>query len=304
MAILSSNFCGVHFKNPIIAASGTFGFGREYEKLYPLSTFGGLSLKGLTLNERNGNASPRICETKSGILNSVGLQNPGVKAFIQNEVEYLKTKDTVIIANIAGTTIEDYVTACELLNDSDVSMIELNISCPNIKEGGVSFGVDSKLAFEVTNAVRKVITKKPLIVKLTPNVTSITKIAKACEDAGADAISLINTLLGMRINIKTKMPMLHNNFGGLSGPCIFPIALRMVYEVSSAVNVPIIGMGGISSYTDIIEMLMAGASLVQIGTILFNDPKAHIKMIDDLNSFMNKNNIDNICDIVGTLKLH
>lgn len=303
MADLSSYFCGVYFKNPIIAASGTFGFGREYENFYELETFGGISVKGLTLNERQGNLSPRICETSSGILNSVGLQNPGVKMFIKNELPYLKTKNTVIIANLAGATTEDYVTASQLLNDSDIDIVELNISCPNVKEGGVSFGVSCNSAFNITKEVKKVLKNKPLVVKLTPNVTDIASIAKSCEDAGADAISLINTLTGMRIDINKKRPMLRNNFGGLSGPCVFPIALRMVYLVSKAVKVPVIGMGGVSCANDAIEMIMAGASLVQVGTMLFNDPYTHIKINNSLNEFMNDNGFNNLNDIIGTVKL-
>jgi len=304
MADLSFKLCGVDFSNPIIAASGTFGFGHEYEAFYPLDTFGGISVKGLTLNERQGNLSPRICETHSGILNSVGLQNPGVRTFIKNEMPYLKTKNTVIIANLAGATIEDYVKAAELLNESDIDMLELNISCPNVKEGGVAFGTSCKSAGNITKVVKNVLTKKPLIVKLSPNVTDIASIAKACEDSGADAISLINTLTGMRIDIKTRRPILRNNIGGMSGPCVFPIALRMVYQVANAVKIPVIGMGGISSYKDVIEMLMAGASCVQIGTMLFNDPKIHIKILNDLTKFMAENKINNLNDIIGTLEVY
>ena len=246
---INVNFCGVEFKNPVIPASGTFGYGREYEKLFPLSELGGIAAKGTTGQPRPGNPAPRIAETPSGMLNSVGLQNPGIDAFLERELPNLLTKDTVILANIAGSTVEECVSIAEKLDETDVHMIELNISCPNVKKGGAAFGVHCESAEIITAAVRKA-TKKPLIVKLSPNVTSITDIAKAVESAGADSVSLINTLLGMRINIENRRPILRNNVGGMSGPAVFPIAVRMVWQVAQAVSIPVIGMGGVSSGTD------------------------------------------------------
>ncbi|MGL5973403.1 MAG: dihydroorotate dehydrogenase [Oscillospiraceae bacterium] len=302
MSKLAFDLCMINFKNPIIAASGTFGFGREYEKFYKLSTLGGISVKGLTLHKRDGNLSPRIDETYSGILNSVGLQNPGVFDFVKNELPYLRTKDTVIIANLSGSKVEDYVEAAEVLSNSDVDIIELNISCPNVKEGGMAFSVSCESAYGITKAVKN-ICKKPLMVKLSPNVTDISSIAKSVEDAGADAISLINTITAMKINIDSRRPVLRNNFGGVSGPCVFPIALRMVYQVSNSVKIPVVGMGGISSYEDVIQMLMAGASCVQIGTMFFNDPYIHIKILEDIEGYLNRNNIKNIKDLVGAVEI-
>lgn len=298
MANLQVTIAGVPFKNPLIAASGCYGFGAEYESLYPLSTWGGISLKGTTLEARDGNPPPRIAEGKNGILNSVGLQNPGADALITKELPRLQKENTVIISNVAGSTVEDYIAIAEKLSASTTDMIELNISCPNVKHGGAAFGANPKLAFEVVNAVKKVC-QKPLIVKLTPNVTSITEIAKAVEDAGADAVSLINTLLGMRIDIKTRRPILKNNVGGMSGPAVFPLAVRMVWEVSNAVKVPVIGLGGISTYQDAIEMMMAGASAVQIGSILFHDPMAPVKILAGLEKWLDRNNIQNVASLTG-----
>lgn len=301
MADLSVNICGVDFKNPIIPASGVFGYGREYEELFPLSTLGGIATKGTTLNQRTGNLSPRIAETPSGMLNSVGLQNPGIDRFIDKELPYLMTKDLVVLANIAGSTVEECIQVAERLEDTDVHMIELNISCPNVKQGGAAFGTSCDMAAEVTRQVRKV-TTKPLVVKLSPNVTSITEIAKAVEAAGADAVSLINTLLGMRIDINTGRPVLRNNVGGMSGPAVFPIAVRMVWQVSNAVNIPIIGMGGVSSGRDAIELMMAGASAVQVGAAIFTDPLAPVKIIREMNEFLDNKGISSVCDIIGTVK--
>lgn len=301
MADLSVNICGVDFKNPIIPASGVFGYGREYEELFPLSKLGGIATKGTTLNQRTGNLSPRIAETPSGMLNSVGLQNPGIDHFIDKELPYLMTKDLVVLANIAGSTVEECVQVAEKLEDTDVHMIELNISCPNVKQGGAAFGTSCDMAAEVTRQVRKV-TTKPLVVKLSPNVTSITEIAKAVEAAGADAVSLINTLLGMRIDVNTGRPVLRNNVGGMSGPAVFPIAVRMVWQVSNAVNIPIIGMGGVSSGRDAIELMMAGASAVQVGAAIFTDPLAPVKIIREMNEFLDNKGISSVCDIIGTVK--
>ena len=300
MANLGVNVCGVDFKNPIIPASGVFGYGREYEELYPLSKLGGIATKGTTITKRFGNPSPRIAETPSGMLNSVGLQNPGIDYFIEKELPNLLTKDTVIISNIAGSTIEECVTIAEKLNETDVHMIELNISCPNVKKGGATFGVSCEGASEITRAVRKA-TSKPLIVKLSPNVTSIVDIAKAVECEGADSISLINTLLGMRIDINTKRPILKNNMGGLSGPAVFPVAVRMVWQVSNAVKVPVIGMGGVSSGKDAIEMMMAGARAVQVGGAIFTNPYAPIQIIDEMNQWLDNKGIKDINKIVGSV---
>lgn len=301
MADLSVNICGVDFKNPIIPASGVFGYGREYEELFPLSTLGGIATKGTTLNQRTGNLAPRIAETPSGMLNSVGLQNPGIDRFIDKELPYLMTKDLVVLANIAGSTVEECVQVAEKLEDTDVHMIELNISCPNVKQGGAAFGTSCNMAAEVTRQVRKA-TTKPLVVKLSPNVTSITEIAKAVEAAGADAVSLINTLLGMRIDVNTGRPVLRNNVGGMSGPAVFPIAVRMVWQVSNAVNIPIIGMGGVSSGRDAIELMMAGASAVQVGAAIFTDPLAPVKIIQEMKEFLDNKGISSVCDIIGAVK--
>ena len=261
MVDLSVRIAGVEFPNPVIAASGTYGNGECYTDLYPISKFGGISCKGMTIEPKLGNPPPRIAETYSGILNSVGLQNIGVHGFVEFYLPVLKEEGNVIIANVAGATIDDYIAAAEVLDASDVDMIELNISCPNVKAGGATWGVTCEGAASVTKAVRNA-TNKPLIIKLTPNVTDIASIAKAVESEGADAISMINTLLGMRIDIRTKRPILHNNMGGLSGPAIFPVAIRMVYQCYKAVNIPIIGMGGISTWEDAVEMMLAGATAI------------------------------------------
>ncbi len=302
MADLSVNICGIDFKNPIIPASGVFGYGREYEELFSLDRLGGIATKGTTLHRRTGNLAPRIAETPSGMLNSVGLQNPGIDHFIEKELPYLLQKDTVILANIAGSTVEECVQVAEKLESTDVHMIELNISCPNVKQGGAAFGTSCEMASEVVKQVRKA-TSKPLVVKLSPNVTSIADIAKAVESAGADAVSLINTLLGMRIDINTGRPVLRNNVGGMSGRAVFPIAVRMVWQVANAVKIPVIGMGGVSSGRDAIELMMAGASAVQVGAVIFTDPYAPIKIIDEMNNFLDSKNISSVRDIIGTVKV-
>lgn len=301
MADLSVNVAGVEFKNPVIPASGVFGYGREYEEFYPLSKLGGIATKGTTGQTRTGNLSPRIAETPMGMLNSVGLQNPGIDKFIETELPNLMQKGTVIIANIAGSTPEECAEVASKLDSTDVHMIELNISCPNVKQGGAAFGVSCKGASSVTSLVRKA-TKKPLIVKLSPNVTDITSIAKSVEAEGADAVSLINTLLGMRIDINTGRPILRNNCGGLSGPAVFPVAVRMVWQTANAVNIPVIGMGGISSGRDAIEMMMAGASAVQVGAAIITDPFAPVKIIDEMNAFLDEKGIKSVKDIIGSVK--
>ncbi len=301
MADLSVNVAGVEFKNPIIPASGVFGYGREYEEFYPLSKLGGIATKGTTGTLRTGNPSPRIAETPSGMLNSVGLQNPGIDAFIEKELPNLLTKDTVILANIAGSTPEECAEVAAKLDRTDVHMIELNISCPNVKQGGAAFGTSCTSAEAVTAAVRKA-TSKPLVVKLSPNVTSITEIAKAVESAGADALSMINTLLGMRIDVRTRRPVLRNNVGGLSGSAILPIAVRMIWQTANAVSIPIIGMGGVSTGEDAIELMMAGASAVQVGAAIFTDPYAPIRIVDEMNDFLDENKIASVKEIIGTVK--
>ncbi len=298
MVDLSVRIAGVEFPNPVIAASGTYGNGECYTDLYPISKLGGISCKGMTIEPKLGNPPPRIAETYSGILNSVGLQNIGVHGFIEYYLPTLKEEGNVIIANVAGATIDDYIAAAEALDASDVDMIELNISCPNVKAGGATWGVSAEGASSVTKAVRKA-TSKPLIVKLTPNVTDITVIAKAVEAEGADAISLINTLLGMRIDIKTRRPILKNNMGGLSGPAVFPVAVRMVHQCYKAVNIPIIGMGGISTWEDAVEMMLAGACAVQMGTAIFTDPYSPLKVIDGIAEYIEKNSIKSLSEIVG-----
>ena len=298
---LSVTVAGVKFPNPVIAASGTYGFGQDYTDLYPLNKLGGISCKGTTLEPRNGNPAPRIAETPAGMLNSVGLQNPGIDMFISGYLPQLKKEGNVIIANIAGATLDDYKQAAERLDGTDVDMIELNISCPNVKQGGASWGITCDGAAQVTKTVRSV-TKKPLMVKLTPNVTNIVDIAKAAESEGADCLSLINTLLGMRIDIRTRRPILKNNVGGLSGPAVFPVALRMVWQVANAVSVDIVGMGGISTANDAVEMMMAGAKAIQMGTAIFTDPYAPLKVIDGLEQYMEANNINSLEELVGTVQ--
>lgn len=300
MASLKVKIAGVEFSNPIIAASGTFGFGKEYREFYPLDTFGGISCKGITLTKREGNPSPRIAETPSGIINAVGLQNPGVDTFLKEDLPWLKKQNTVIISNIAGNTPEEYCKMAEKLSDTDVDMIEMNISCPNVKSGGVQFGTSCESVGAITKAVRAYC-KKPLIVKLSPNVTDIAEIAKAAEANGADAVSMINTLTGMRIDINTKRPIIHNNTGGLSGPAVLPVALRMVWQVSNAIKIPIIGMGGISKWQDAVEMLMAGATALQIGTVLFSDPYAPIKINDGLNKYLDEHNMKSVTELTKTV---
>ena len=300
MSRLGIDFAGVHFNNPVIPASGTFGYGREFEEFYPLSELGGISVKGTTGKRRNGNLPPRIAETPSGMLNSVGLQNPGIDKFISTELPYLKTKGTVIIANIAGSDENEYREVAAKLDSTDVDMIEVNISCPNVKAGGAAFGVSCEGAAQITKAVRSV-TSKPLMMKLSPNVTNISDIARACEAEGADAVSLINTLLGMRIDIKSRRPVLHNNVGGLSGPAVFPVAVRMVWQVANAVKIPVCGMGGISTWEDAVEMMMAGASVVQVGAAIFNDPTVPVKITSGLAQYCEDNDIM-LKNIIGAVK--
>ena len=294
------NLCGIEIDNPIIPASGTFGFGAEFAAFYDINILGTFSFKGTTRQERFGNPTPRIAECEGGMLNSVGLQNPGVEHVIAHELPELKKFfHKPVIANVSGFSIEDYVYTCEKLDSQEqVGWIEVNISCPNVHGGGMSFGTSPAAAAEVTREVRKV-TKKPIIIKLTPNVTSIADIAKACESEGADAVSLINTLSGMRINLRTKKPLLKNVTGGLSGPCVFPVAIRCVYQVYDAVKIPIVGMGGVSSAEDVIEIMLAGATAVQVGAANLVDPFACKTIIEDLPKVMEKYNIKDLNEIIG-----
>ena len=301
--MLNITICGVNFKNPVIAASGAFGYGLEYEKYIDLNKIGGISVKGLSLNKHEGNPMPRIVETASGMLNAIGLENIGVHEFVEEKLPLLKKYDTKIIANFWGKNRDEYVEVAEILDNSDIDMLEMNISCPNIKEGGISFGTDKKMTYSVINSVKKRIKNKPLAVKLSPNVTDIKEFAKTSKDAGADAISAINTLLGMAIDINTLRPILSNVTGGLSGPAIKPVALRMVYEISNVVEIPIMGIGGIMSYVDAIEFLLAGASAVQIGTANFINPETSLKIIDQLSKYLKDNNYKSISDITGALKI-
>ena len=301
MKDLSVKVAGIIFPNPVIAASGTYGFGEDYAPLYPLNRLGGISCKGTTMNEKLGNLPPRIAETRGGMLNAVGLQNPGVEVFIERHLPRLKKEGNVIIANIAGAVLEDYRSIAERLDGTDVDMLELNISCPNVKQGGATWGTTCAGAAAVTKAVRAA-TKKPIMVKLTPNVTDITEIARAVEAEGADCLSLINTLLGMRIDIKTKRPILHNNVGGFSGSAIFPVAVRMVWQVANAVKIDVVGMGGITSAEDAVEMMMAGAKAVQVGTAIFTDPYAPLKIIDGLEKYMEEQGIESLSEISGAVR--
>lgn len=291
---------GVEFKNPVIAASGTFGFGKEFSEYIDLNKLGGICSKGLTLHRNLGNKGVRIHETASGIMNSIGLQNPGIDYFTKEELPFLEKFDTVAIANLGGHSVEDYVKGAEILDKTSVPMIELNISCPNVKEGGMAFGTEPKKACEVIKKVRNV-TKKPLIVKLSPNVGSIGGFAKIAEDEGADAISLINTINAMAIDIRRKRPVFENKTAGLSGPCVKPIAVRMTHEAASAVNIPVIGMGGIMTYEDAIEFIMAGASAIQVGTANFIDYKSMENIIDGISNFMKEENIGNLEEIRGII---
>ncbi len=291
---------GWQLDNPIIPASGTFGFGKEFSQIYDINILGTFSFKGTTLNPRFGNPAPRIAETYGGMLNAVGLQNPGVEHVVSHELpEMKKYFNKKVIANVSGFSIDEYVKTCEMLDaEEQVGLLEVNISCPNVHNGGMAFGTNPKNAFEVTKAV-KAVTKKPVYIKLSPNVTDICEIAKACEDAGADGVSLINTMLGMRINLKTRKPLLANKTGGLSGGAIFPVAVRMVYQVYEAVKIPIIGMGGVKTAEDVIEMMLAGATAVQVGAQNLVDPFACKKIIEDLPNVMAKYRINKLSDIIG-----
>ncbi|MCL2366055.1 MAG: dihydroorotate dehydrogenase [Oscillospiraceae bacterium] len=303
MVNLNIDFAGVKFKNPIITASGTFGFGREYSAYYDLSQLGGICVKGLTLNPRLGNKPPRIAETAMGMLNSVGLQNPGVKGFIRDELSFLRQYKTVVIANISGNTVDEYAQMAQMLSDAGVDMLEVNVSCPNVKAGGMQFGTSQEGVASVTQAV-KASSNIPVMVKLSPNVTDIAQMAKAAEESGADAVSLINTLLAMRIDTATRRPMLYNNVGGLSGPAIFPVAVRMVWQVAQVVKIPILGMGGVMTGDHAVEMMLAGASLVGVGTACFDNPYAPIDVIKGIEEYMVKNEVHAASELIGKVILN
>lgn len=303
MGRLSVNLCGIELDNPVIPASGTFGFGYEFAELYDINCLGTFSFKGTTKDARFGNSTPRIAECPSGMINAVGLQNPGVEKVISNELPKLKKCfNKPVMANVSGFSVDDYAYTCEKLDkEEQVGWLEVNVSCPNVHGGGMSFGTDPSAAAEVTRAVKSV-TEKPVIVKLSPNVTDIVAIAKACEEAGADGISLINTMLGMRIDLNKRQPVIKNKMGGFSGSAIFPVAVRMVYQVSHAVKIPVVGMGGVSSAEDVVEMMMAGATAVEIGAQNLVNPYACRDIINELPSVLDKYRINNISDIIGVVE--
>ena len=302
MSNLKVNIAGVDFKNPVITASGTFGFGKEYDRFYNIEELGGICTKGLTIKPRLGNPPPRIAESYGGMLNSVGLQNPGVEHYLETDDKDLAKRDVVVIANIAGSTLEDYIAIAEKMNEAQADMVELNISCPNVKAGGMAFGVLPQNVEKVTAAVKKVC-NKPVITKLSPNVACIADNARGAEAGGADAISLINTLSGMAVNYKTRRPILFNNNGGMSGPAVKPVALKMVWDCYNAVKIPIIGLGGITKYTDVLEFMICGARAVQVGTHNFTEPCGARDIARDLAKYVEENNMD-INDLVGTLILN
>ena len=297
------NFAGIEMKNPVTVASGTFGYGREFQDFIDLNRLGAIITKGTSLKPRPGNKAPRICETASGLLNSIGLQNPGEEYFAEVDLPFLRKFDTKIIVNACGSTIEEYVELCKILNTLDIDGVELNLSCPNVKAGCLAFGTTYEGVKNVTSQVRKVL-DKPLIVKLTPNVTDITAPAKGAEDAGADAISAINTLLGMKIDINKRAPILANNTGGLSGPAIKPVAVRCVYQIAQSVNIPVMGLGGIMNGEDAIEFMIAGASTISIGAGNFVDPTVAVKTIDGIENYMKKNKIEDLKEIIGSIKMN
>lgn len=298
---MSVKIAGVEWKNPVTVASGTFGSGMEYGEFIDISRLGAVTTKGVANVPWPGNPTPRVAETYGGMLNAVGLQNPGIETFLESDIPFLKTKDTKIIVNVCGKTKEDYIEVVERLSDAPVDMLEINVSCPNVKEGGIAFGQNPDALYDITKAVKER-AKQPIIMKLSPNVTDITEMAKAAEAGGTDAISLINTLTGMKIDIHKRRFVLANKTGGLSGPAIKPVAVRMVYQAANAVKVPIIGMGGISCAEDAIEFIMAGASAVSVGTANFHDPYAAIKIIEGIGRFMEENHISDINEIRGCVK--
>lgn len=298
MSKLKVDFASIEFKNPVVLASGTCGFGREYNDIFDIEKLGGISSKGLTLNPKAGNDGIRIWETPSGIMNSVGLENPGVKAFIEKDLSWVNSLDLVNIVNLGGNSLEDYIEGVELLNNERLDILELNISCPNVKHGGMAFGTNTTLASQVVREIRKRC-KHKLVVKLSPNAENIVDIARACEEEGADGISLVNTFLAMAIDIEKRKPVFNNGYAGLSGPAIKPIALRMVNQVSKAVSIPIMGMGGITTWKDAIEFIMAGATVIQIGTASFMRPDISLSVIEGMEEYMDKNNLNSLDEIRG-----
>ncbi|MBE6564690.1 MAG: dihydroorotate dehydrogenase [Ruminococcaceae bacterium] len=301
MVNMSVNIAGVTLKNPVLTVSGTYAFGREYSEFYSPASLGAVTIKGLSGKPRMGNPTPRIAETPAGMLNSIGLQNPGVEHFIEHDLPFLKKQGATVIANIAGIDEDDYCFVAEKLNGTDVDLYEMNISCPNVKEGGIAFGTRADMAKRITSLVKQV-SKKPLIVKLSPNVTDITEMASAVLEGGADALSLINTLLGMRIDLKTRRPILSRNVGGLSGPCVLPVALRMVWQVRQITDKPIIGMGGVSDGDTAVEMLLAGADAVGIGTASFANPLAPIEAVKGIEAYMEKNGFADIASLKAAFR--
>jgi len=296
MADLSVNFCGITMKNPVTVASGTFGSGREYDEFVDVNRLGAVTTKGVSLTPWEGNPTPRIAETASGMMNAVGLQNPGIEEFLKTDIEFLKQKDTRIIVNVCGHSEKEYVGVVERLRDEPVDILEINVSCPNIKEGGIAFGVDPAALEKITKEIRKK-AKQPVMMKLSPNVTNITEMARAAVAGGADALSLINTLTGMKIDIHKKCFAIANRTGGLSGPAIKPVALRMVYDVCHAVDVPVVGMGGIASWEDAVEFIMAGATMVSVGTANFRDPFTTARVIDGLSGYMEREGLASLSEI-------
>lgn len=298
---MSVNIAGVELKNPITVASGTFGSGMEYSEFVDLNRLGAVTTKGVAIIPWPGNPTPRIAETYGGMMNAIGLQNPGIDVFVNRDIPFLKKYDTKIIVNVCGKSEDDYVECVRRLADVDVDLLEINVSCPNVKEGGIAFGQDPKALYSITEKV-KAVAKQPVIMKLSPNVTDITEMAKAAEAAGSDAVSLINTLTGMKIDVNRRTFAVANKTAGVSGPAIHPIAVRMVYQVANAVNIPIIGMGGVATTEDALEMIMAGASAVAVGTANFNNPYVTVEIIDGIEAYMEKNGIEDINELIGCVK--
>ena len=301
MTDMSVTVAGVKLKNPVMTASGTFGSGMEYSEFVDLSKLGAVVTKGVSLTPWEGNPTPRVAETYGGMLNAIGLQNPGIDTFIERDLEFLKGYDTKVIVNVCGKTVEEYVGVVERLGETDVSMLEINVSCPNVKEGAIAFGQDPKALSMITKEIKKK-AKQPVIMKLSPNVTDIALMAKTAEEAGADAVSLINTITGMKIDINRRKFVLANRTGGLSGPAIKPVAVRMVYQAAHAVKIPVIGMGGIASYEDALEFIMAGAAAVAVGAANFTDPYTTVKVIDGIGQYMKRNNIESISELTGCVE--
>ena len=298
---MSVNIAGVELKNPITVASGTFGSGMEYSEFVDLNRLGAVTTKGVAIIPWPGNPTPRIAETYGGMMNAIGLQNPGIDVFVNRDIPFLKKYDTKIIVNVCGKSEDDYVECVRRLADVDVDLLEINVSCPNVKEGGIAFGQDPKALYSITEKV-KAVAKQPVIMKLSPNATDITEMAKAAEAAGSDAVSLINTLTGMKIDVNRRTFAVANKTAGVSGPAIHPIAVRMVYQVANAVNIPIIGMGGVATTEDALEMIMAGASAVAVGTANFNNPYVTVEIIDGIKEYMEKNGIEDINELIGCVK--